>query len=222
MSATNYSANSGMQQTNLFGEIENGESISLPDADLRYFSHYYRPDEADQLFEHLKAGTPWRQDSIRIAGIERQQPRLSAWYGDSDAEYTYSGLHLVPLPWSQQLLAIKSALETTCASSFNSVLLNYYRDQQDSMGWHSDDEAELGAMPVIASLTLGADREFALKHKTRKELRYKIRLKHGSLLIMQGTTQAHWLHAIAKEKDAVGPRINLTFRRIFSSRSPAK
>lgn len=221
-----------MQQTSLFGAldfgatgfdaIDNGESIALPDADLRYFPHCYNQREADQLFESLKSETMWRQDSLRIAGIVRQQPRLSAWYGDSDAEYTYSGLHLVPLPWSQQLLAIKSKLEAICSTRFNSVLLNYYRDQQDSMGWHSDDEAELGATPIIASLTLGAEREFALKHKTRKELRYKIKLNHGSLLVMQGTTQSHWLHAIAKEKDAVGPRINLTFRRIFSSRSQGK
>jgi alkylated DNA repair dioxygenase AlkB len=121
----------------------------------------------------------------------------------------------VPLTWSPPLIDVKAKLEDSCVTRFNSVLLNYYRDQQDSMGWHSDDEAELGSAPIIASLTLGASREFAFKHKTRKELRYKIKLSHGSLLVMQGTTQAHWLHAIAKEKEPIGARINLTFRRIF-------
>jgi alkylated DNA repair dioxygenase AlkB len=208
-----------MQQTSLFGPLENGEAIALPDADLRYFPDFYSAAEANHLFTSLESETPWRQDTIRIAGLQRLQPRLSAWYGDSDAAYTYSGLHLVPLTWTAPLLDIKSKLEAICATSFNSVLLNYYRDQQDSMGWHSDDEAELGPTPIIASLTLGADREFALKHKNRKALRHKIKLTHGSLLIMQGLTQTHWLHAIAKEKDAVGPRINLTFRRIFTDHS---
>jgi alkylated DNA repair dioxygenase AlkB len=211
-----------MQQSSLFSSSEQGEIITLPDADLHYFPNFYGADEADCLLERLRADTPWRQDSIRIAGIQRLQPRLSAWYGDTDAEYTYSGLHLVPLMWSAPLLDIKTRLEASCETRFNSVLLNYYRDQQDSMGWHSDDEAELGSTPIIASLTLGASREFAFKHKTRKELRYKIKLSHGSVLVMQGNTQTHWLHAIAKEKASVGPRINLTFRRIFNEKSGAK
>ncbi|MFZ6798306.1 alpha-ketoglutarate-dependent dioxygenase AlkB family protein [Undibacterium sp. Di24W] len=211
-----------MQQSSLFPPAEQGEIITLHDADLHYFPNFYSAVEADYLFELLRVETPWRQDSIRIAGVQRLQPRLSAWYGDTDAEYTYSGLHLVPLTWSFPLIDIKAKLEDSCATQFNSVLLNYYRDQQDSMGWHSDDEVELGPAPIIASLTLGASREFAFKHKTRKELRYKIKLGHGSLLVMQGNTQKYWLHAIAKEKEPVGARINLTFRRIFKERSDAK
>lgn len=211
-----------MQQTSLFSAVQHSESIILPDADLLYFPDFYSPLEADRLFALLRSETPWRQDSIRIAGIQRLQPRLSAWYGDSDAEYTYSGLHLVPLTWTAPLLDIKSKLEARCGSRFNSVLLNYYRDQQDSMGWHSDDETELGPTPIIASLSFGSSREFAFKHKTRKELRYKIKLSHGSVLVMQGTTQSHWLHAIAKEKVTLGPRINLTFRRIFRQQSSGK
>jgi alkylated DNA repair dioxygenase AlkB len=207
-----------MQQSSLFGAPQDGEIITLPDASLLYFPEFYSSAEASQLFELVNATTAWRQESIRFAGISRLQPRLSAWYGDTDAKYSYSGLHLQPIAWNSTLLEIKQRIEVQCASRFNSVLLNYYRDQQDSMGWHSDDEAELGPTPVIASLTLGANREFALKHKTRPELRYKIKLAHGSLLIMRGTTQSHWLHAIAKEKSPVKARINLTFRHIFTGK----
>jgi alkylated DNA repair dioxygenase AlkB len=150
--------------------------------------------------------------------MQRLHPRLSAWYGDTDAEYTYSEFHLVPLIWSTPLLDIKAKLGDCCGTRFNSALLNFYRDQQDSMDWHSNDEAELGSEPIIASLTLGASREFALKHKTRKELPFKIKLTHVSLLVMQGHIQTHWLHANAKEKEPVGACINLTFRRIFNEK----
>jgi len=210
-----------MLQPSLFAVADAGEIIVLPDADLLYIPEFYRAREASHLFDVLAATTSWRQESIKIAGMQRLQPRLSAWYGDSDAEYSYSGLHLHPLAWNSPLLEIKQKIENQSASCFNSVLLNYYRDQQDSMGWHSDNETELGPTPIIASLTLGASRDFAFKHKTRPELRYKIKLAHGSLLIMRGTTQRHWLHAIAKEKSPIAARINLTFRRIFSEKSPA-
>jgi alkylated DNA repair dioxygenase AlkB len=205
-------------QASLFDTEQSGERIALEDATLDFYPDFYSSTVADQLFDQLRNTIPWRQEEIRIAGLQRLQPRLSAWYGDAEAEYTYSGLHLKPLTWSKELLEIKVAIERRTGCQFNSVLLNYYRDQQDSMGWHSDDEPELGLQPIIASLSLGGTREFALKHKFRKELRYKIPLAHGSLLIMSGSTQSHWQHAIAKEKHLCQARINLTFRQIISNR----
>ncbi|MBC3807354.1 alpha-ketoglutarate-dependent dioxygenase AlkB [Undibacterium seohonense] len=208
-----------MVQASLFDSAQDGEHLALTDASVSYYPDFYDKTTADTLFRILENETPWRQEQIIIAGLKRSQPRLSAWHGDANAHYTYSGLHLNPLPWSPALLRIKRDIElripSLLSSNFNSVLLNYYRDQQDSMGWHSDDEAELGPKPVIASLTLGCSRVFAMKHKSHKGLHYKISLVHGSLLIMSGDTQQHWLHAIAKEKEACQPRINLTFRTIF-------
>ncbi|WP_395007622.1 alpha-ketoglutarate-dependent dioxygenase AlkB family protein [Undibacterium sp.] len=210
-----------MPQTSLFDATEGGEHIVLKDASLSYFAAFYTPAIADELFHCLKTDTPWRHEQVQIAGLQRLQPRLSAWYGDADAAYTYSGLHLHPLSWSGTLLRVKREIELRnpflLPLRFNSVFLNYYRDQQDSMGWHSDDEPELGPQPVIASLSLGCNRVFALKHKHHKSLQYKIPLAHGSLLIMAGDAQRHWLHAIAKEDEVCQPRINLTFRTIFPS-----
>ncbi|MBC3872720.1 alpha-ketoglutarate-dependent dioxygenase AlkB family protein [Undibacterium flavidum] len=213
-------------QESLFDTPHRGEQIQLEDATLLYYPRFYDEAKADELFRVLQLQIPWRQEQTRIAGIPRLQPRLSAGFGDADAEYTYSGLHLLPLPWHPHLLDIKNDIEHAIAGEvkmrgpqhFNSVLLNYYRDERDSMGWHSDDETELGLQPVIASLSLGGSRTFALKHRERKDLRYKIPLAHGSLLIMSGDTQSHWLHAIAKETLACDARINLTFRQIFPSK----
>lgn len=213
-------------QASLFDISPAGEQIQLEDASLLYFPNFYPKTRADELFHVLQEQVPWRQDHIQIAGLARLQPRLSAWFGDSGAEYTYSGLHLVPLPWHPCIRDIKQEIEQVIASSvvadmpstsFNSVLLNNYRDQYDSMGWHSDDEPELGPQPVIASLSLGGTREFALKHKYRKGRHFKIPLAHGSLLVMFGNTQSHWQHAIAKETMHCDARINLTFRRIYPS-----
>lgn len=210
-------------QNSLFDTPHNGEQIQLDGANLSYFPNFYSQVKADALFQHLQQQVPWRQEQIRIAGIPRLQPRLSAWFGDDAAKYTYSGLHLTPLPWMPALLEIKQNIESKIASDtaihhgkhFNSVLLNYYRDQHDSMGWHSDDETELGPQPVIASLSLGGSRMFSLKHKHHKNLHYKIPLANGSLLIMWGDTQSQWLHAVAKETQPCAARINLTFRQIL-------
>lgn len=202
-------------QSSLFDIGQTGERILLRDAQLDYYPSFYTQTAADQLFDQLLQQTAWRQDAITIAGVQRLQPRLSAWYGDANAEYTYSGLRLTPTIWNEELRSIKHAIEAHSGYRFNSVLLNYYRDQHDSMGWHSDDEPELGRQPVIASLSLGGVREFILKHKFDKQLRYKIPLTHGSLLIMSGNTQSHWQHAIAKEKYPCAARINLTFRQII-------
>jgi len=158
--------------------------------------------------------TPWSQQQITVYGKHYLQPRLSAWYGDLN--YSYSGITMEPLPWTQTLLQIKSRVETLLQQDFNSVLLNLYRDHNDSMGMHSDNERELGEWPVIASLSLGEERTFLLKHKTRKDLKtIRLPLPPGSLLLMKGNTQTHWRHGIAKERRPCGPRINLTFRNIL-------
>jgi len=159
--------------------------------------------------------TAWCEEEITVYGKAYLQPRLSAWYGD--LAYSYSGIRLEPLPWTPTLLDIKRRVETLVNHQFNSVLLNYYHDQNDSMGMHSDDERELGPQPTIASLSLGEERTFLLKHKSRKDLKtVKLVLAAGSLLLMQGQTQQYWRHGINKERQACAPRINLTFRNICS------
>ena len=191
------------------------ESIVLPGGELLYSLNYLSETEADKYLRVLQGNVQWEQHQITIFGRQLPTPRLSAWHGDIDARYTYSGLALEPLPWTAPLEVLKTRLETTCNAHFNSVLLNQYRDGQDSMGWHSDDEPELGEQPTIASLSLGGTRRFLLKHKYRKELApVELALGHGSLLIMRGQTQMYWKHQIPKTKRPVDARINLTFRRI--------
>ncbi len=146
------------------------------------------------------------------------QPRLVAWYGDPDCSYTYSGITLAPLPWTDLLLNIRNRIETVTGGAFNSVLLNYYRDNRDSMGLHSDDEPELGEKPEIASLSLGEERTFTMKHKTNKLAKaVRLRLESGSLLLMKGETQRYWKHGLSKETRQCGARVNLTFRQIVSA-----
>lgn len=208
-----------MQQNSLFMQADDTalvvERFDVPDADLRYYPQFFSAEEADQLFAQLHSGLAWQQHHIRIAGIMRAQPRLSAWYGDADAAYSYSGLHLKPLPWHPLLNKIRTRLEHLTEHRFNSVLANLYRDQVDSMGWHADDEPELGKQPLIASVSLGSTREFLIRHNQIKSAKHKITLAHGSLLLMGGEMQSHWQHAIAKQKHTLAPRINLTFRLIY-------
>jgi alkylated DNA repair dioxygenase AlkB len=204
---------------NLFGDLfeepRNLEAIKLADADLKFAPRFFGADEADHWFKVLMQETPWRQDPIKVWGKMYLQPRLTAWYGDPGNAYTYSGITMQPLPWTAALAQIKATLEDAAKTTFNSVLINLYRNQQDSVGWHSDDEPELGKNPVIASLSLGETRTFKLKHKSDKlQKPLAIDLSHGSLLIMGGTTQQCWAHAVEKERSVKGPRINLTFRQI--------
>ncbi len=192
------------------------ERISLPDAEIGFMRRFYGEDEAWQHFAALREEVPWRHEPITLWGKQFLQPRLTAWYGDAGADYTYSGLRMAPLAWSPRLAAIKAAVESLCGRRFNSVLLNLYRDEQDSVGWHSDDEAELGQHPVIASLSLGGPRVFKMKHKLRKQVKpASLELGNGSLLLMGGATQQYWLHAVEKERQPRGARINLTFRTIY-------
>lgn len=192
------------------------DSITLPfeDAIVHFYEVFYSVEEAQKLFTQLRDEVQWKQQTITMFGKEIQVPRLVAWYGDSDKSYTYSGMTLQPHVWSPLLLNIKNKIEQASDTSFNSVLLNFYRDETDSVGWHSDDEPELGDDPIIASLSLGAEREFQFKHKSTDE-RHKIILTSGSLLLMRAGSQVHYKHRIPKRKKPLGERINLTFRTIY-------
>ncbi len=191
-------------------------AIPIEDGQLWFAARPALPLPHAELMARLIAETPWRQDAIRVYGKTHLQPRLCCWYGDAGAAYSYSGLQLVPQPWTDLLAQVRSAIEAVCGHGFNSVLLNYYRNQSDSMGLHSDDEPELGREPLIASLSLGATRRFVLCHKTRPELaRRQFDLENGNLLLMGGALQQHWLHGIHKQQRSVGPRLNLTFRQII-------
>jgi alkylated DNA repair dioxygenase AlkB len=197
------------------GELQR---IDLPDAEIYYSAQANLGADPDVILRELIEQIPWRAEVINLWGKDYQQPRLVAWFGDPDARYTYSGLSLNPLPWSDLLSRLRSRVETLAGAPLNSVLLNYYRDQRDSMGMHSDDEPELGRNPIIASVSLGERRTFVMKHKFRKELKpVHLPLDHGSLLLMKGPTQHHWKHGINKLSAPCGPRVNLTFRRIIVS-----
>ena len=164
----------------------------------------YRPSlfssaESEELFGALLTTTPWQHDEVILFGQKRVLPRKVAWHGDGDFSYSYSGTSKTASPWSPALLL------------FNSCLLNLYHDGSEGMGWHSDDEKTLGRNPVIASVSFGAERIFKLKHRETKEV-ISVLLENGSLLVMKGETQHHWLHAMPKTKKITTPRINLTFR----------
>ena len=165
----------------------------------------------DDFLQRLVADTVWHQYMITVWGKRHPQPRLSAWHGD--ASYCYSGMTLAALPFTALQLEIKAAVELASGRQFNSVLLNYYRDGNDSMGFHSDDESELGPQPAIASVSFGDPRTFILKHK-RLPQTLKLSLGNGSMLLMAGNTQTNWQHGINKERRFCGPRVNLTFRKI--------
>lgn len=192
------------------------EILPLRDAELRFQPAFYAADEADELMQKLQLETAWKHEKIRLWGQEHFQPRLTAWYADPGIEYTYSGLTMRAQPWLNTIQKIRQDVEAACAQSFNSVLMNLYRNGQDSMGWHSDDEAVLGQNPVIASVSFGATRRFKLRHKTATEQApLVIDLSNGSLLLMAGSTQHHWQHAITRTARESQPRINLTFRTVL-------
>lgn len=191
------------------------ELIPLEDAEVYYLRELSLAQTAEAVMNQLIDDVPWRAETIVVLGNTYPQPRLTAWYGDNKANYTYSGIHLEPLPWTHTLIDIKNRVEKIAGTDFNSVLLNYYRNHRDGMGLHSDDEPELGRRPIIASLSLGEERTFILKHKTMRDLKsVRLRVASGSLLLMKGETQHCWKHGIEKEKRPCGPRVNLTFRRV--------
>ncbi len=187
---------------------------SLPDADLQFYEQIIEEKESKLLFEALTNNVGWKSESIKIFGKSIPQPRLTAFYGDQGKAYTYSGITMHPKPWTAELTKIKLLIEKITGHRFSCVLLNFYRSGKDSMGWHSDDESTLGKNPVIASLSLGANRKFMLKHKINARLKHSMILTDASLLVMKGKTQHSWLHQVPKTQKAIGPRINLTFRKL--------
>lgn len=197
--------------------FSNKEEVNpaLQDAELSYFPQFLSRITADDFYKSLMQDLNWKQYNIRIFGKEIPQPRLTAFYGEITTPYTYSNLTLNPLKLTTDLEEIKNRIECKTGMNFTHCLANLYRDGNDSMGWHADDERELGKKPVIASVSFGGIRKFQLKHKVKSHLKYELDLEHGSLLIMKGTTQEYWKHQIPKTKKEVAPRINLTFRRIL-------
>jgi alkylated DNA repair dioxygenase AlkB len=185
--------------------------IPIDDGELALLAQLPLSLSNAEVFARLLNETPWREESVVVYGKRHLQPRLTAWYGD--ASYTYSGLRLEPLRWTELLLEIRAAVEAACNHRFNSVLLNRYRNERDSMGMHSDDEPELGDAPVIASLSYGATRTFILRHKRDKRT-VRLPLEDGSLLLMRGQLQRNWLHGINKSTRPLEERMNLTFRYI--------
>ena len=183
------------------------------DGSALYRSGFFNSDECEQMFRSINDETPWEARNIVLFGKEVPQPRLACWYGD--LAYSYSGITLDPRPMTPTLLEIKQRCEQAASARFNSVLVNLYRDGQDSMGLHADDEPELGVEPIIASVSFGGERNFRLRHRQSKDLQ-QISLATGSLLVMSGLSQECWMHDVPKTKKFVAPRINLTFRYIHS------
>ena len=192
--------------------------LPLDGADVRYWPHAFTRERADVLFEALRREISWEQHRLKLFGREVAAPRLSCWIGDPDATYTYSRTRFVPHPWTPTLGSLRDDLAARFDLRFNSVLANLYRDGRDSMGWHSDDEPELGAEPVIASLSLGAERRFRLRSRKTGQVALAIELSHGSLLVMRGATQRLYRHDLPKVAVA-DARVNLTFRWIFAEKA---
>jgi alkylated DNA repair dioxygenase AlkB len=191
------------------------ENLLPANGDVRFYPGFFAKPVADRYFGDLQSAVAWRQEPVKIFGREVLQPRLTAWYGDAGKSYSYSGITMQPHPWTETLLAIKHKADEAANVTFNSALLNLYRDGNDSMGWHRDNEKELGANPVIASVSFGAARRFLLRSYSDKTTACEIMLTHGSLLLMRGETQHYWEHSIPKTARQTGSRINITFRIIL-------
>lgn len=172
--------------------------------------------EARDVAETLMSEVPWGTWSIAMFGRSLPEPRLSAWVGDPGTDYRYSRRTRSPLPWTPTLLAIREQCESVAGARFNAVLANLYRDGRDSMGWHADDEPENGPDPTIASVSLGAERRFDFRHRDTGETIRTV-LPSGSLLVMSGPCQSHWVHQVPKSTKTSGPRVNLTYRRVVTS-----
>ncbi len=196
---------------NLFNDVL---ELALPDSEIYYYPNFFSNSQATHYLKILSNDTPWRQDDITVFGKTYPQPRLTALYANNEKVYSYSNITMHPLLFTPQLLEIKHKVEKVAGTEFTTCLLNRYRTGKDSNGWHADNERELGKNPSIASVSLGAERFFHLKHNTDPTLKYKLLLEHGSLLLMKGKTQHFWKHQIAKTAKQIEERINLTFRII--------
>ena len=221
----------------IWSEELRGHSITVPNGALFYSEHYFAKNISDRFVEYclennsfdwryanwrafpdisniLFKNINWKQDSINMFGKDIPLPRLTSWYGDGGKEYTYSGISSKPNAWNRGLLHIKNQIEQSFDVHFNSVLLNWYRDGEDYLNWHSDNEKELGLNPTIASANFGQTRDFAIRRKDDKSQKMVLPLKHGTLLIMSGELQHYWEHSVPKRKKVTGSRFNLTFRQI--------
>ncbi|WP_216923283.1 alpha-ketoglutarate-dependent dioxygenase AlkB [Synechococcus sp. CCAP 1479/9] len=230
---------SNIEHTWQWIESHGGYRIQVPDGEIMFIERFFEPKISDRCvayflendrldwrtthwkdlsteqlaqirFTHIN----WKQESIRLYGKSVLLPRLTAWYGDRGRNYTYSGIHCCPDEWNRGLLHLKQKIEASAGLTFNSVLLNWYRNGEDHLHWHADDEAELGLNPVIASANFGQPRDFLIRRKDDHSKRIKLPLRHGTLLIMRGELQHHWQHSVPRRKKVTGSRFNLTFRRI--------
>lgn len=185
----------------------------LPDAELTLWPTWLTADAAAQLQQQLTTELGWRQEQIRIYGKTVNIPRLQVWMGEPHCSYQYSGVRFTPQPWHDAVRQLCREVSHATAQPLNCVLLNLYASGQDHMGWHADNEPELGAAPVIVSLSLGASRRFDLLHQTQGH-QLQLQLHNGSLLLMAGGCQQHWQHRLPKQSRVAAPRLNLTFRYI--------
>jgi len=209
-------------QENLFSQ---SEDLVLPGgAKLTIFREWLSDEDAGVFFSGLLKSVKWEQPTIRIAGQSRLIPRKQAWYGHIGAGFTYSGTHFEPVPFTEEIVHLKRLVEIECQHEFNSVLINLYRDENDSVSWHADDEEEFGPNPIIASLSLGAARRFQFKPKPHftEEVDWRTRQKpvaidlcNGDLILMKENVQVDWHHCVPKERFTCEPRINLTFRKVM-------
>lgn len=200
---------------NLIFPNEKPAQIIHTNGDVTFFPSIFSIEESDVILLDLMENIEWKQEPIWMFGKKIMQPRLTALYGDPSVAYGYSGIVMNTIPWNETLIFIKSKVEEITKAKFTHVLLNYYRNGQDSMGWHRDNEKNLGKNPIIASVSFGISREFQLRRYEGKVDKKSIMLTHGSLLLMQGETQHFWEHQIPKNKKIKNPRINLTFRKIL-------
>jgi alkylated DNA repair dioxygenase AlkB len=194
-------------------DVSSNENLLPKDGSLYYHGKIFPKEKADHYLNYLMETIPWKNDEIIIYGKKLLTKRKVAWYGDRGTDYTYSHITKQALTWTSELLELKTAIEQITQHRFNSCLLNLYQNGEESMGWHSDAEKELKKDGVIASLSFGAERKFVFKHKETKEKR-ELQLEHGSLLLMGGTIQSHWLHSLPPMKRVTKPRVNLSFRTI--------
>lgn len=201
-----------MEQLGLFRDA--GQSKGLPTDYLEYFPGLFDQQQSDYYLNKIINDTPWKQQVLKMYNKEVLTPRLTAWYGDKGTDYSYTGSVSNPIPWTPDLLEIKSIIEPLAKTKFNSVLLNYYRDANDSVAWHSDKESVLGKHPVIASVSFGQVRSFDIRNKEDHSEKYSVRLEHGSFLLMKSGLQEKWEHRIAKSNKTMRPRVNLTFRLV--------
>jgi alkylated DNA repair dioxygenase AlkB len=207
------------EQLDIFGQpIEVSNNIKpglnvVEDGEFLFYPNFFSKLESDIYLQKLKSEIEWKQESMNMYGKQVAFPRLTAWYGENDKPYSFSGITLVPKIWTKELTEVKEKIEPLSKVNFNSVLLNLYRSGNDSISWHTDAEKELGQNPVIASVNFGATRTFQLRH-IKTKVKFDIELNHGSLLVMQGELQHYWQHQVPKTKKNVSERINLTFRMI--------